>query len=84
MSCIFYQDEIGVCCINGLDMQDFSKNKRCVEDDGYGCKLKITVTDARNMKQKLNKIEHLLRTAPIPPEEIPDAVMKILLQEEVR
>ena len=67
--CIYYQDEFAFCCINGIDMQDFSKNKRCVEDDGYGCKLKITIGAARDMKNKLEALLeeiHFLQSTQIP------------------
>ena len=60
MSCIFYQDELGVCCINGLDWSDgFRNNPKCLEDqyDEKTCdRGKITVTDAREMKKKLEAI----------------------------
>jgi len=69
--CIFYQDELACCCLNGFTW-DFSKHVKCVEDYEETCPDIITVTDAKNMKQKLDAIRELVRLSK------PDALERIL------
>ena len=40
------------------------------------------IGDIVDYHEKLKAIMELLRNAPIPPEEVPDAIMKIIVQEE--
>ena len=62
--CIFYQDELGCCCLNGFTW-DFDKHVDCVKDnydstEETKCPDEITVKDAKDMKNKLGVISELI------------------------
>jgi len=62
--CIFYQDELACCCLNGFTW-DFEKHVKCIEDrydidEPPVCPDKITVKDTKDMKLKLETIKTIL------------------------
>ena len=81
--CIYYQDELGFCCKNGSNWEDFNKNTLCNSKREETCPDRITVKEAEEMKQKLWLITELLRNAPISSDEVADIVMKIIVDGEL-
>ena len=60
--CIYYQDELAFCCINGLDLQVFDNNEKCLyEYEMENCPKGITINGAEKMKQKLEALRPILK-----------------------
>ena len=64
----------------GLDWVTKPYKKQIAKLGGELAETKVILQE---YKDKLEQIKQLLRNAPIPPEEIPDEIMKILLVSKV-